>query len=526
MKDIEQIAMLVGRLQNGDESAAGDLYNASYEDVYYFIFKTVQDSELAADLTQDTFIEILRNIGKLNDPGAFPAWSRQIAYHRCTAYFKKRHDLLADENEDGQTVFDSIVEEREEFIPDKALDKEDLKQTIQAMIDELPPEQRSAILMRYFNELSVKEIADIQGVTEGTVKSRLNYGRKAIKQAVEGYEKKNGIKLHCAGVVPLLLWLFRGYAATGSSNVAASTAASLATEGVKAAVNSAVAEGAKAGAKTAGKLAVKKLIAGITAAAVVSGGVAATIMLQDEPKEKEEPPMVWCGYGTEGRDFIRRFDLTVEEMDDDYISGHLEVSAMYDVKLDTDFEGTGTVSDDTVVYTVTFETPAVVGTVLTYSYEQMDLIYNQETDIFFFDFQYHVNMERVGTKTPKTLARNESWSGYGRDGFYSVVDQDGHLFEVYIYKMTETEVTGKLKLTHYGNIDHESEFVGRGYQSNGKYNFEIKLETPRTEKYIVENTADTFWLQYDPEADTLSISPVGLTIPSLELYSAVMTQEK
>ena len=57
------------------------------------------------------------------------------------------------------------------------------------MIDELPEEQRSALLLRYFDEISVKEIAEIQGVTEGTVKSRLNYGRKAVKEAVEGYEK-------------------------------------------------------------------------------------------------------------------------------------------------------------------------------------------------------------------------------------------------------------------------------------------------------------------------------------------------
>ena len=527
MKDIEQIAVLVGRLQNGDESAAGDLYNASYGDVYYFILKTVQDTELAADLTQDTFIEILQNIGKLNDPGAFPAWSRQIAYHRCTAYFKKRHDLLADENEEGQTVFDSIVEEREEFIPDKALDKEDLKQTIHAMIDELPPEQRSAILMRYFNELSVKEIADIQGVTEGTVKSRLNYGRKTIKQAVESYEKKNGVKLRCVGVVPLLLWLFRGYAASGGSNAAASTAAALATEGVKATVNSAAAEGAKVGAKAAGKLAAKKLIAGITAASLVAGGVSAGLLLQEKPKEEpEKPPMVWVGYGTESRTKLRRFDLTVEEMDEDTISGHLEVSIHYNTKLQSDFAGTGTVSGDTVLYTITYEEPAVLGSINTYTYEQMELIYYKEADVFSFNTYYRVNMEREDTQPPQILVRNARWSGYGRDGFYNVISQSGHLFEVDVYEMSETNITGKLKLTYQGAIDHETKFVGRGYQSNGLYFFEIKLEDPRTVEDIVENTAETFWLQYDPEADTLSISPAGLTIPSLELYSVVMSREK
>ena len=64
---------------------------------------------------------------------------------------------------------------------------------------------------RYFDEISVKEIAEIQGVAEGTVKSRLNYGRKSIKKSVEAYEKQHGIKLHCKGVIPLLLWLFLEY---------------------------------------------------------------------------------------------------------------------------------------------------------------------------------------------------------------------------------------------------------------------------------------------------------------------------
>ncbi len=207
----QQLIMMVEAVQQGKEGAAGELYDTFYEDIYYHIFKTVKDSELAADLTQDTFIEILEKIDLLREPAAFVTWSKQIAYHKCTAYFRKRRDLLVNEDEDGNSVFDTISEDREEFIPDEALDKDDLKKTIHAMIDSLPEEQRSALLLRYFNEVPVKDIAKIQSVTEGTVKSRLNYARKAIKQAVESYEKKNGVKLHSVGAVPVLLWLFREY---------------------------------------------------------------------------------------------------------------------------------------------------------------------------------------------------------------------------------------------------------------------------------------------------------------------------
>lgn len=207
----EQLISIVTAAQKGEENAVSVLYNTFYMDLHYYIMKIVKDPELAADLTQDTFIEILQTIQSLREPAAFPIWSRRIAYHKCTAHFRKRKDVLKTENEEGLSVFDNLVEERDEFIPDEALDKAELKQAIQVILDELPEEQRSAIMMRYFDEIPVKDIALIQGVSEGTVKSRLNYARKAIKEAVKEYEKKTGVKLHIKGIVPLLLWLFREY---------------------------------------------------------------------------------------------------------------------------------------------------------------------------------------------------------------------------------------------------------------------------------------------------------------------------
>lgn len=185
----EKLVAMVTAIQNGDSDAMTQMYNTFHDDLRYYIYKTVHDPELADDLTQDTFMEILQCIGSLQEPAAFVTWSRQIAFRRCTAYFKKHHDLLADEDEEGYSIFDTIAEDRTEFIPDEALDREDLKQTIHAIIDALPQEQRSAIVLHYLDEMSVAEIAKIQNTSEGTVKSRLNYGRKAIRKSVEEYEK-------------------------------------------------------------------------------------------------------------------------------------------------------------------------------------------------------------------------------------------------------------------------------------------------------------------------------------------------
>lgn len=304
MVERETLIAMVRGLQNGDPDAATRLYETFQSDIYYFILKTVNnDRDLAEDLTQDTFIEILETVDKLQEPAAFVTWSKQIAYHKCTAYFRKRKELLVDENEDGYSVFDTVEEDREEFIPDAALDHDDLKRTILKMIGQLPEEQRSAIVLRYFNEISVKEIAEIQGVTEGTVKSRLNYGRKAIKQAVETFEKKNGIRLHCVGVLPLLLWFFKNYRIQTDLHITSQTAAQAfvigeESAGAAAAVgSSAAASAAAASASTAAAAAggtgvaasalATKIVAAVAAAAVAIGGV--SIGIASARPQKDEP---------------------------------------------------------------------------------------------------------------------------------------------------------------------------------------------------------------------------------------------
>ncbi len=304
----EKLVLLVTAAQKGDNKATNELFNAFYNDFYYFALKTVKDEETALDITQEAFVEIINTLGNLKEPAAFVTWAKQITYHQCTRYFRKKQDVLVDENEDGSTVFDTIKEESAEFIPDEALDSDDFKKTILAILDELSEEQRSATLMYYFDEMSVREIAEIQGVPEGTVKSRLNYARKTIKQSVEDYEKKNNIKLHAIPFFPFFKWIFEGAFEEGLSAAAASTVA----EGITTATGVAVSAGtgvaattaaatsiasgtttAVATATTAVKIAsiplITKVIAGIVAAAIViGGGVAAFVGISGKDDGKAQ----------------------------------------------------------------------------------------------------------------------------------------------------------------------------------------------------------------------------------------------
>lgn len=295
----EKLIATVTAAQTGDSGALNTLFNAFYNDVYYFALKTVKDDDLACDITQETFVEIINTIGDLHEPAAFVNWMKRITYHQCTRYFKKKKDVLVDEDEEGNTVFDTLAEDKTEFIPDEALDQQDFRDTILAMLDELSEEQRAATMLYYYDELSVKQIAEIQNVSEGTVKSRLNYARKSIKSSVETYEKKNGVKLHCAGVLPLMLWLL---SQTGKETMPAAAAKTVAG-GVSAATGVAVsaatvaavsakpgtftgtiaAKAVKAGKKSAAAALSTKLLAGaLVISLIATGGLAVLSAMQQD----------------------------------------------------------------------------------------------------------------------------------------------------------------------------------------------------------------------------------------------------
>lgn len=209
----KEIINLVKSAQAGVSQAISELF-AAYKDVVYSIaMRETKDRVLSDDIVQETFVEVILKINDLKNPESFPAWLKVMAYHQCTRYYKKKetiHETAAIENEDGISIFDTAEERNASFIPDEALDQKEFKATILEMIDNLPDAQRAALHMFYFEEMSLKDIAKVQGVSVNTANTRLNRGRLAMKASVEKYEKKHGIRLHTIAFFPFFKWLFKG----------------------------------------------------------------------------------------------------------------------------------------------------------------------------------------------------------------------------------------------------------------------------------------------------------------------------
>lgn len=202
-KELKKLVLLA---QQGNREAMGKLFTEYYPQAYILAVKLTRDEELAMDIVQDAFADVIKHIGTLKQPEAFSAWLNKITYNQCTRYFKKKKELLVTEEDDGGTLFDGLEEERPENLPEPSAEKEDLKRIISQFLDSLPEPQRAAVIMYYFEEMSVKEISYLQNATESTVKARLFHGRNALRAEIEKYEKRNSVKLHSVALIPLLRW--------------------------------------------------------------------------------------------------------------------------------------------------------------------------------------------------------------------------------------------------------------------------------------------------------------------------------
>lgn len=285
----EKLNALVIKAKAGDPEAMNDLISASYQDIYFYALKLVKKEDLAADATQDSCIEIIQTLGNLKESAAFVTWCRRIVYHQCTKRMGKSRVVPLEENEDGETILDRLPDETPGSMPEEVVEDREFRKLMMDMIDELPEGQRSALLLYYYERLSVKQIAEIQDENENTVKSRLHQGRRAVKKQVEAYEAKTGTKLYSVGILPLLYYLFR------AGKAEADVAAAGILPGIQAATAPAIA--AAAGTAGAGAAAAAgagilsslgaKIAAGVLAVAVVAG---ATVVGTQSGKQPEKNP--------------------------------------------------------------------------------------------------------------------------------------------------------------------------------------------------------------------------------------------
>ena len=250
--------------QNGDADAFSRVYNATIKTAYFVAKRILVDEseEAVEDVLQDSYVAIYTNINTFST-GNFQGWVDVIVANRAKNYLKKKKPMLFSqmESEDEDAPELQFEDENIEFRPDEQMDYSETKRLVMEIIDGLSEEQRTAVVLYYFDEMSVKDIAAACECSENTIKSRLNYARKNIKEKVEELEKK-GTKLYCFPLVPFLYWLLK-------EEFKATTVSAAVLNNAGAAVM--IKSGAVSVQSTAGLSIGAKFLIGVAGAAVISG---------------------------------------------------------------------------------------------------------------------------------------------------------------------------------------------------------------------------------------------------------------
>ncbi len=167
------------RCQAGDQEAFAQLVARYQPRLRVFLSRMLDDDPHSAaddDALQDIWLDVFRGVGKLHDCGAFPAWLYRIARDRAYRVLRRRRRVLVT----GSIDHDQVLDPRDEveLEPDE-------RRLVHESLQRLPHEQREVLLLRFVEDLSYDQIADAVGCAVGTVRSRLHYGKLALRRQID-----------------------------------------------------------------------------------------------------------------------------------------------------------------------------------------------------------------------------------------------------------------------------------------------------------------------------------------------------
>ena len=179
---------LISQYQKGDEQALEKLIQKHQQELFSFIFYKVKDEDLANDFFQDTFIKIIIKLkeGKYTEEDKFILWAKRIASNLIIDHFraKSRHITVSETSymDDEFCIFDTIKET--DFNVEEQLILSQIHKDLKNIIVFLPENQQEIIKMRFYDELTFKEIAELTNTSINTTLGRMRYALMNIRKII------------------------------------------------------------------------------------------------------------------------------------------------------------------------------------------------------------------------------------------------------------------------------------------------------------------------------------------------------
>ena len=169
---------LIGRIAAGDKLAMQVLFARHHVRVYRFVLRLVRNQTLAEDLISEVFLDVWRQAGKFEARSTVSTWLLAIARFKALSSLRKRSEEELDD-EAAAAIEDPGDD------PEVAVQKKDKSEVLRKAIAQLSPEHREIIDLVYYHEKSIEEVAEIVGIPENTVKTRMFYARKRLSELLK-----------------------------------------------------------------------------------------------------------------------------------------------------------------------------------------------------------------------------------------------------------------------------------------------------------------------------------------------------
>lgn len=167
--------LLILRCQTGDETAFAELVERYDRRLRYYLRKMLRGEDRLDDLAQEVWFDVFRGLPQLAEPGAFSAWFYRLARARVYREFRKRRLPVRPLQEAEPVIANG---EPDRFCAEDA-------RRIHEALDELQPEHREVMVLRFLEEMPYEDIARVTGSPLGTVRSRLHHAKRALRRALE-----------------------------------------------------------------------------------------------------------------------------------------------------------------------------------------------------------------------------------------------------------------------------------------------------------------------------------------------------
>jgi RNA polymerase sigma-70 factor, ECF subfamily len=188
--------MLMVRYQRGDREAFAELVRRYETPMYNFVIRHLRHTESAADITQDVFLRVVQNAAEFKHEARLSTWLYTIARNLCVDHLRKqshrRHPSLDQPLRDGddqRPLLESVADAHPRASVERTAISGQVQNRIVEAVEKLPDEQREVFLLREVANLPFKEIAEITGVGENTVKSRMRYALDRLQDALSEFEE-------------------------------------------------------------------------------------------------------------------------------------------------------------------------------------------------------------------------------------------------------------------------------------------------------------------------------------------------